>query len=116
MDLSFLYTRLDNGKFANHSYPFNLCGPNYTISDGNIYVPDYITEDNSFVWYWLWILPAIQLIYVILRELDRKNKITFMSEIFGPPVKLFVFLKGPKLPDTETDRIYLQSYVLTERI
>ena len=87
----------------NNSIPFDLCRPNRTISDNNLYIPDYITADNSFVWYWLWILPTIQLIYVILRELDQRKKITFMSKIFGPPVRFVDFLKGPKLPDTVSD-------------
>ena len=120
MVLSFLYTDVDVGKFTNFSFPFNFCGiddlTNSTISDDNIYIPDYITADNSYVWYWVWILPTILMIYVILRELDQRKKITFMSKIFGPPVKLVDFWKGPKLPGTETDEIYLQSYVLTDRI
>ena len=116
MDLSFLYTPLDDPKFLNFSIPFNLCGPNFTISEDNIYIPDYITFDKSYVWYWLWILPIVQMIYAILRELDRRNKITFMSKTFGPSVKLVDFWTGPKLPGTEPDGVYLQSYVLTDRI
>ena len=116
MDLSFLYTGIDTGKFINSSFPFDVCGPNDTISDGNIYIPDYITADNSYVWYWLWILPTISSIFAILRELDQRNKITLMSKIFGPPTKFVDFWKGPKLPDTDTKEVYLQSYVIKERI
>ena len=110
---------MDVGKFTNFSFPFNFCGiddiTNSTISDDNIYIPDYITADNSYVWYWLWIFPTILMIYAILRELDQREKITFMSKIFGPPIKLVDFYKGPKLPGTDKD-VYLQSYVLTDRI
>ena len=119
MDLSFLYTGLDDAKFYNFTYPFYQCGvdfTNFTISDDNIYIPDYITAENTYLWYWVWILPAISLIYAILRELDRRNKITFMSKTFGPSVKLVDFWTGPKLPGTEPDGVYLQSYVLTDRI
>ena len=116
MDLSFLYTGIDVENDTNNSLPFNFCGQNHTVSDNNIYIPDYITADNSYLWYWLWILTTISLSYVILRELDQRWKIRFMSKIFGPPVKLVDFWKGPKLPGTETDEIYLQSYVLTDRI
>ena len=87
---------MDGDRVINSSYPFNLCGSNLTISDDNIFIPDYITADNSYVWYWLWILPTILMLYVILRELDRRNKINFMSKIFGPPTKIVDFLKGPK--------------------
>ena len=116
MDLSFLYTGVDGGKFINYTIAFNQCGANYTINDDNIFIPDYITAENSYLWYWLWILPSILMIYVILRELDQRWKIRFMSKTFGPPVKLVDFWKGPKLLDTEPDGIYLQSNVLTERI
>ena len=98
MDLSFLYTDgVDFGKYVNSSIPFNQCGSNKTISDGNIYIPDYITAENSYMWYWLWIFPAISLIYGILRHLDQRNKITFMSKVFGPPNNFVDFWKGPKL-------------------
>ena len=116
MDLPFLYTDDEYGKRHNSTLPFNQCGTNYTISENNIFIPDYITADNSYLWYWLWILPTISLIYAILRELDQRNKITFTSKIFGPPVKFVDFWKGPKLPDKETDGIILQSYVLTDKI
>ena len=115
--MSFLYTDgVDYGKYVNSSIPLNQCGPNISISHDNIYIPDYITADNSYLWYWIWIFPAISIIYVILIELDQRNKITFMSKIFGPPIKLVDFWKGPKLPDSDTDEVYLQSYVIKERI
>ena len=88
---------MDGDRFINYSVPFDQCGKNLTISDNNIFIPDYITADNSYVWYWEWIFPTILMIYVILRELDQRNKITFMSKLFGPPVKIVDFYKGPKL-------------------
>ena len=116
MDLPFLYTDgMDYGKYVNSSMSLNQCGPNKTISHDTIYIPDYITADNSYLWYWLWILPTILLIYAILRDLDQRKMIDFMSKIFGPPIKFVDFWKGPKLPGTDRD-VYLQSYVLTDRI
>ena len=107
---------MDVPKFIHYSFPFNLCGPNLTLSDDIIFIPDYITADNSYVWYWLLILPTISLIYAILREFDHRNMIKFMSEIFGPPVRIVDFYKGPKLPNIDTREVYLQSYVIKERI
>ena len=103
MDLSFLYTGLDDGLFRNSSFALNRCETNTTISDNVIFIPDYITADNSYVWYWWWILPTIQLIYVILRELDQRKKITFMSKMFGPPVKWVDVWKGPKLSNDQNE-------------
>ena len=96
--MPFLFNALDDIKSRNYSIPFNQCGSNLTVSDDNIFIPDYISPENSHLWYWIWILPMINLIYAILRELDQRNKLTFMSKVFGPPIKFGDFWKGPKLP------------------
>ena len=116
MDLSYIYTGSDGFKSRNYSAPFNRCRTNYTVIEDNIFIPDYITSDNSYIWYWLWILPTISSIFAVLRELDHRNKITFMSKIFGPPIKLVDFWQGPNLPNTDRKEVYLQSYVIKERI
>ena len=52
----------------------------------------------------------------VLMQVSYRNMIKFMSEIFGPPVRIVDFYKGPKLPNIDTREVYLQSYVIKERI
>ena len=68
-----------------------------TSIQNDIFLPNYLKKEKSHIFAWLWVAPAILSIYVILREMESRKKITFPTRYFGPPVKLVDFFRGPKL-------------------
>ena len=49
--------------------------------------------------YWVWILPVLTLILMILQRWDANGKIDIFSKWLGPPVNMYQFVKGPVIDE-----------------
>ena len=86
--------------YSNKFSSLDQCYPNSTsFNDTNpIYVSDYLSEDKVHWLSWLWIVILLNLIQLVLRRLDSKGKLTFITDNFGPAVKVQDTIRGPILP------------------
>ena len=82
---------------------FDQCYPNSTANNGTnaIYISDYLPEEQVHWLYWVWILIVLNLVQLVLRRLDSKGRITFITKIFGPSVPLQIYLRGPILSEDQ---------------
>ena len=85
----------NSSKFSN----FDQCHPNVTSLNSATYLSDYLSEDQVFWKYWMWIFPVLCLMQLILRKLDDNGKITIITKVFGPGVSVDEFIRGPILSD-----------------
>ena len=86
---------MDNSnKFSN----FDQCYPNVT-SLKVTYLSDYLSEEQVYWKYWMWIFPVLCLVQLILRKLDDNGKITIITKVFGSGVSLDEYIRGPILSE-----------------
>lgn len=80
----------------------------------NTFVKDYLSRDQMYWWYWVWICPVLCLIHIVLRDLEHKGKITFVSKWLGPSISTNAMIKGPvfEKDDQQTEQNYQMEHLV----
>ena len=87
---------MDNSnKYSN----FDQCYPNVTSLNSVTYLSDYLSEDQVFWKYWMWIFPVLCIMQLLFRKLDDNGKITIITKVFGPDVSMNEYIRGPILAE-----------------
>lgn len=90
-----------NPRNFNSSLTFNLCLQETRRNNSNIDLGDYLSSEQVYWTYWLWILLVLTLIHTILSQFSKILNFSYLTKYCGRPIGMIEFYRGPKLPEQE---------------